>query len=292
MNILIVGANSLLGRNLVELLSKEHKIYATVRDCSSLKFQKNDNVSVIEMDLTDFSAEILPDKIDAVYYLAQSNRFREFPEGSLDMLSVNVVAPNIIAKWATESGVKSFVYASSGGVYTNPNKPVKEFFEIDANNKLGYYLNTKLSAEMLLKNYADIFDTFVILRPFFMYGPSQNRSMLIPRLVDNIKQGEAIQLHNKKGIHINPIYIDDAAMAVANITQLQGEYIVNIAGSEVVSLKEMSEIIGDIIEKKPIFKYVEGKNNDLVADIDVMESILWIPKIDLKDGIQLLVDSL
>lgn len=286
MNILIVGGNSLLGRNLVKILSKEHKVYATVRDKRDLKFELNNNIIVVEIDLSQIKLSELPKKIDAIYYIAQSNKFREFPSGVDDMLAVNVVAPNILAKWAVDKGVKKYIYASSGGVYTNPDKPLKEFFDINANKKLGFYLNSKLSAEMLLRNFASFFETFVIIRPFFMYGKGQNESMLIPRLINNIKKGNKIILNGKKGIKINPIYITDAAKAVAKILDIEGEHIINIAGKEIVTLKELCVIIGKELDKEPIFETNNVPQDDLIADISMMKQKLSVPLIDILTGIK------
>jgi UDP-glucose 4-epimerase len=292
MNILITGANGLLGRYLVEFLSTQHKIFAIVRKKEKINFQLNNNIFVIEMDLTFVNINLLPNNIDIVYYLAQSNRFREFPDGVDDMLAINVVAPNIFAKWAVKNHVKKFVYASSGGVYTNPNKPVKEFFNINANKKLGFYLNSKLSAEMLLKNYANFFETFVIIRPFFMYGVGQNETMLIPRLISNIKNKKKITLNSKSGIKINPIYITDATKAVANILSLIGEYIINIAGNEIISLKELCIKIGKQVGKEPIFEIHNIDQNNLIADIEIMKKKLVEPEINLESGINKMVKTI
>lgn len=292
MNILVTGANGLLGRYLVELLSNYHKVFAIVKDKEKLNFELNDNISAIEIDLSLIDTKLFPKNIDVVYYLAQSNRFREFPDGVDDMLSVNVVAPNILAKWAVKTGVKKFIYASSGGVYTNPNKPVKEFFDINANEKLGFYLNGKLSAEMLLKNYASLFETFAIIRPFFMYGVGQNETMLIPRLISSVQNEKEITLNGENGIKINPIYVTDASQAVANILDLTGEYIINIAGDEVVSLRELCIKIGQAVDKEPIFKINDVSQNDLVADIETMRKELIEPKVNLKIGIEKMVKEI
>ena len=292
MNILVTGANGLLGRYLVELLSNYHKVFAIVKDKKKLNFEMNENISILEIDLSKIDFQTLPQNIDVVYYLAQSNRFREFPDGIDDMLVINVVAPNILAKWAVKSGVKKFIYASSGGVYTNTNKPVKEFFDINANEKLGFYLNSKLSAEMLLKNYASLFETFAIIRPFFMYGVGQNETMLIPRLIANVQNGQEITLNGENGIKINPIYVTDAANAVAKILELQGEFIINIAGKEAVSLKELCLIMGNILRINPIFKINDLVQSDLVADIEIMKEKLLEPTIDLKVGIEKMVVEL
>lgn len=292
MNILVTGANGLLGRYLVELLSNYHKVFAIVKDKEKLNFELNDNISAIEIDLSLIDTKLFPKNIDVVYYLAQSNRFREFPEGVDDMLSINVVAPNILAKWAVKTGVKKFIYASSGGVYTNPNKPVKEFFDINANEKLGFYLNSKLSAEMLLKNYASLFETFAIIRPFFMYGVGQNETMLIPRLISSVQNEKEITLNGENGIKINPIYVTDASQAVANILDLTGEYIINVAGEEVVSLRELCIKIGQAVDKEPIFKINDVSQNDLVADIEMMRKELIEPKVNLKIGIEKMVKEI
>ncbi len=116
MNILILGANGFLGRNLVNLLSENHKVYALVRNSKNCYFRLNHNVSVIEHNLSDLTLPKLPDDIDVIFYLAQSRRFREFPDGVDDMMAVNIYAPVSLAKWAISNKVKTFAYASSGGV--------------------------------------------------------------------------------------------------------------------------------------------------------------------------------
>ena len=284
MHILVAGANGLLGKSLVKALSVNNKVYALVKSTYTTKF--NDKVNVIESDLAYFDVNILPKNIDVVYYLAQSNRFREFPEGVDDMFQVNIHAPLKIVEWAMKNNVKKFVYASTGGVYTNPNKPVSEFFDINANKKQGFYPDSKLSAEILLKNYAGFFETFVIIRPFFMYGEGQNATMLIPRLINSVKNKLEITLNGKEGIKINPIYIDDAVNSVMKILEIKGEHIINIAGEDIVSLKELVMKIAKILNKEPDFKYNDTIQNNLIADISMMKELLVSPKISLQKGLE------
>lgn len=289
MNILIVGANGLLGRYLVGLFSKEHKVHAVVRNKNKLNFELNENISIVEIDLTTIDLEAIPKDIEAIYYLAQSNKFRDFPDGSDDVLSVNITAPNILAKWAVNNGVKKFIYASSGGVYSGFSELAKEDSSINANEKLGFYPNSKLSAEMLLKNYEDLFNTFVLARPFFIYGVGQNNTMLIPRLISSIQNDKEVTLNGQVGIKINPIYVTDAAYAFKHMLDLEGNHIINIAGDEVVSLKELCLLIGKIISKEPYFKINKSLSNDLIADIMMMKEQLIKPRINLKKGIERMV---
>ena len=291
MNIMIIGANGLLGRYLVDILKYSTNLFAVVKNKNKIKFEDN-KVNVVEIDLANFNVDILPKSIDVIFYLAQSNRFREFPDGSNDMLNINICAPNKIIQWAVKNGVKKFIYASSGGVYSNQPYPAKEFFQIDANQKLGFYLNSKLAAEMLLKNFAPFFETFVILRPFFMYGVGQTKTMLIPRLINNIINGEKILLGGVDGIKINPIYIQDAARIIAKTIDLNGEYIFNIAGAEIVSIRQLSETIGEVVGRKPIFYQNSVNGNDLIGDISNMVEKLDKPIIKILDGVNKMVKAL
>ena len=284
-NILITGANGLLGRYLVEVLSQKYNVFAVVRNKKKLQFKLNKNISVLQMDLSKINLNILPSKIFAIYYLAQSNQYKKFPKGVNDMISINVHAPIILAKWAMENKVKKFIYASSGGVYGGSKYPLKEVSQVHPNENLGFYLNSKISAEILLKNYLNKFMSTIIIRPFFMYGLGQKKDRLFPQLISNIKNNKEIRIDGKNGINLNPIYVTDAANALANILDIKNIFIINIAGDQTLTLRELSLMIGDQLGKKPIIKNNKHFKNGLVADIKLMRKKLFIPKVDLKTGI-------
>jgi nucleoside-diphosphate-sugar epimerase len=86
--VLITGANGLLGRNLCSQLCRSWDVYAIVR-AKPKGFLKS--INYIPLDLSrDFSYNDLPNGIDCVLHLAQSNKFKDFPEGADDVFSINV----------------------------------------------------------------------------------------------------------------------------------------------------------------------------------------------------------
>ncbi len=286
MRIIIFGANGLLGRNLVEHFSKSHYVYATVQDKKNIKFSLNENISIIEVNLTCLNLEILPVDIDAVLYLAQSKKYRDFPSGSEDMVQLNIFTPIQIANWALKNKVKKFLYASSGGIYTEKHIPYDETSQIDVYQKKSFYLNTKLSGEILLRNYTDFFESFLIIRPFFIYGSNQDENMLIPRLIKNIYDGKEIILYGEDGIKINPIYVLDAVAAISNMMNFDGILTINVAGEEIVSIKELCLLIGKLIGKEPVFKVVNEKQKDIVGDITLLKKLIYQPQINMETGIK------
>ena len=290
-NILITGANGLLGRYLVEVLSQKYNVFAIVRHKNKLQFKLNKNISVLQMDLSKINLNILPSKIYAIYYLAQSNQYKKFPKGVNDMISINVHAPIILAKWAMENKVKKFIYASSGGVYGGSKYPLKEFFDIRPDKNLGFYLNSKISAEILLKNYLNKFMSTIIIRPFFVYGLGQKKDRLFPQLISNIKNNKKITIDGKNGIKLNPIYVTDAAKALANILKIKNIFTINIAGDQTLTLRELLFMIGDQLGKKPVINNNKHFKNGLVADNKIMRKKLIIPKVDLKTGINKMLNK-
>jgi nucleoside-diphosphate-sugar epimerase len=275
--VLVTGANGLLGRNLCQrLASNGASLVAVVRSLShsigSLTYP------LIEVDFTTaWSEDNLPQSIDVVIHLAQSPFFRDFPDRALDVFRVNVESTARLLDYAKRVDAKHFIYASSGGVYGTGTQPFKENAPIVPPGLLGYYLGSKASGEVLVQSYMSIFQVTVI-RPFFMYGPGQNRSMLIPRLFDSVANGYPVSLQGADGILINPVHVDDASAAVAAALKIDESATFNIGGPEVLSIREICEGMGRHLGIKPEFKSLSGLATDLIADISAMSLSLIPPK--------------
>ena len=114
MRVLVTGANGFVGRRLLETHSGGHELVALART----RGPELPGVEWIEHDLVEPLADArLPDRIDAVIHLAQSRRYREFPEGARDVFEVNTRSTFELLEYARRAGARSFVFASTGGVY-------------------------------------------------------------------------------------------------------------------------------------------------------------------------------
>lgn len=271
---MITGANGLLGRSVLHALAKEAYVFALVR---SKPERHHENVEYLIADLEfDLDTSLLPRKIDTILHFAQSSKFRDFPDSALDVFNVNIASTERLLDFAKEVGAKQFIYASSGGVYGNGSQAFKENAAIVPAGQLGYYLGSKACGEILVQSYASVFQVTVI-RPFFMYGPGQNRSMLIPRLMDSVASGKPISLQGSEGIRINPVHVEDASAAVVAALNTKESATYNIAGPDVLSIRQIAEAMGEHRSKAPIFQQAEGEPKDLIADISAMQSRLHQP---------------
>ena len=223
-----------------------------------------------------------PSQVDVIFHLAQSEKFRDFPNGALDVFQLNINATAKFLDYAKSNNVQSFIYASSGGIYGNGNEPFVENTPIVPFGELGYYLGSKACGEILVQSYANIFQVNVV-RPFFLYGPSQKRDMLIPRLFDNITKGNLIQLGGKDGIKINPLHVKDAVKVLIALLSRSDSQTYNMAGPDVLSIREICEIFSNYIGKMPNFQQLDNSAKDLIADISLISNILHKPEIKLTE---------
>jgi nucleoside-diphosphate-sugar epimerase len=118
-----------------------------------------------------------------------------------------------------------------------------------------------------------------------MYGIGQRRSMLIPRLVDNVRAGRPITLQKGQGICIKPVHVSDAVAMLQACTTLQGSRTINVAGPEKLSLRRIAEIIGMQVGLQPVFEIVSGEPADLVGSNELMSSILGRPLSRFEDRV-------
>lgn len=282
MNIIISGANGLLGTHSIAQLVARHQVHAIVHTAPEAPMA---GVTYHVLDLSQaWSAQTLPVSVDAVIHLAQSSRFREFPDQALDVFGVNVASTARLLDYARTAGAQHFVLASSGGVYGAGNEAFKENAQIPHHGQLGYYLGSKLCGEVLAQNYSSLMNV-TVLRFFFMYGRGQKRSMLVPRLIDNIMSGQPITLQGPDGIKINPIHVSDAVAALEHCLALEGSHTFNVAGAEVLSLRDIAGIIGKAVGRDPIFNIENMESRNLIANIDALSESLIAPKISFAQGI-------
>lgn len=283
--IVLTGASGLIGFHLVEKLSQQYQIYPVSR-------RPLDDQLRITYDFTaPWDDSLFPPKIDAVIHLAQSENFRHFPERSQEIFEVNALSTMHLLNYAHKAGAKTFILASSGGVYVRRDEEFLDDQEIIHRGNLGFYFGTKLCSEILAENYTS-FMNVIIMRFFFAYGPGQKKNMLIPRLVQQVKDGLPIILQGDDGIKLNPLYISDATAAIGKALKVKGSYKINMAGPEVLSMRRIGEIIGHILGKDCKFEMQPDANaRNLIGDTRKMSKLLVKPIVHFEDGVTRYINS-
>ena len=278
MKILVTGAAGFIGRSVLDRLEPEHEIHAVVRHAPDTSREW------IVQDLArPLDRARLPKRVDAVIHLAQSRRYREFPEGAEDIHAVNVDSTFHLLEYARAVGAQRFVLASTGGIY---GYSYEALVESSPANPLNFYLTSKYLAESLVANYRAFFHT-ALFRFFFVYGPNQV-GMLVPSLLEKVRKGDQITIAGKPGQRINPIFVDDAVGVFAPVLNLNRSDVFNVAGDEIVSVRELVGVIEEATGEAAHVRHIEPEyDGDLVGDNTRMKELLGVyPRTSLLDGIR------
>jgi len=278
MRILLTGASGLLGSHLVPLLASEHEIFSLGRTPIS----GTEHLPSVDLSM-NWTSDLLPTKMDTVIHLAQSSRYRDFPDGAEDVFQVNLSSTGKLLEYARRSGATRFIAASTGGIYRPGIAPLSEDSEILGPSELGYYYSTKLASEMLAATYRPFMDIH-ILRIFFMYGLGQRQEMFLPSLISKVRNQQAVFLNGNEGIRVNPVRAADVARSLIKLIEEGGPETINVAGPYVASIKEIATHIGARVAERPRFEIIESRP-DIVADTECFDALLDQPAVEVIRGL-------
>jgi len=279
-DILVTGATGLLGSALIPELAAAHDVVAVARRPPT----QPGGVRWVTHDLGQPTLPgDLPSHIDVVIHLAQSREFRDFPAQAVDIFAVNVTSTVLLADWARRAGARQFMLASTGSVYQPSSLPHREDEAVDAASPLSFYAASKLAAESLARTY-DPHLIVTVFRPFFIYGRGQDPAMLIPRLVDSVRSHRPVLLDGQDGMRFNPIHVSDAVRAVAAALALGESCVLNLAGPQVLSLRQAVDLLAASLEREPVFETRPAVTpTDCIGDTSIMVARLGPPTRELVD---------
>lgn len=279
--IVITGATSFLGRNVINELSKAgYIIYAFCRiDSPSLDLLKNiKNVHIIYGTLSTMITT-LPSQItdaDAFIHFAWDGSGRQ-GRANEDVQRKNVIYAIEAIKLAQKLGCSKFIFPGSQAEYGMRNDMMRES---DICHPISEYGKAKLAFQEKAKKEINLNDISLLhLRIFSVYGFGDRSGTLVDSCIDTFNTGNCIELSSCKQFW-NYLYIDDFSKIIRILIENKvptGIY--NIASNDTRVLKDFVNEIWESSNKTG--KFVLGKDNynpegvpSLQPDISSMMDIL------------------
>ena len=240
--------------------------------------------------VTPTVTSILPAGVRTVIVTAQSrDSDAALPTADLVFVNVDLVA-RVLAE-AAERGVRRVAVFSTGSVYATGPETLHEDGPLRLEDPTPY-VASKLAAELLARCWRGAFERLVLLRPFALYGRGLAPKRLLARLPAMIRDGVTIALHGGRGLITNPIHVEDAArFTLQALEQGRGLDVFNLAGAEVLDLRQMATAMAAHVGRAPVFADSSAPATRLVADTARMRAAGFRHRILFADGCASLVAS-
>ena len=300
--VLVTGGAGFIGSNLVDrLVEAGHKVVVldnfVTGSLSNLKKYKK-KIKIIKIDIFKADEKVLQKyfvKVDWVVHLAALADIVPSITNPKDYFNTNVVGTFKILEAARKSKVKKFIYAASASCYGIPNNfPTSEKDKIDKHYP---YALTKNLGEELALHWAKVYKMpNVSLRFFNVYGPRSRTSgaygavfgVFLAQKISN-KPLTVVGDGNQTRDFVHVYDLVDAIILALNKKNISG-HIYNVGGGKEVKINTIAKLIGGKIiniPKRP------GEPDRSLADITkIKKSLKWKPKIDIKEGVEMLLKQI
>lgn len=304
MDILITGGAGFIGSHLAKKLLLHHHQITIVDNLHHYYSpeQKREHLNEInklgipfrffEVDLFDENGckKVLEENsFDVVVHLAALPGVPFSIEQPHQYVDYDIKVTINLLKYAGETKVKHFVFASSSSVYGNQTGV--SLSEDMANGQVASpYAAAKYGAESFCHAYQSLYGfQLSILRFFTVYGPWGRPDMAIPKFIKKLMSGESIDIYGSRSAR-DYTYIDDIIDGIERtILYSKGNETYNIGHGEPISMETLLEHLSGSFPDMKINR-LPSRQGDVEmtwSNVEKAEQMLgYKPFVNIEEGLK------
>lgn len=299
--VLVTGAGGFIGSHLAEkLVELGAEVRAMVHYNALGRWGWLDgsaaakSMKVIAGDITDrdMVASAVRDR-EFVFHLAAVIAIPYSYHAPQTYVRTNVEGTLNVLQSAREAGVTRIIHTSTSEVYGTARRvPIDEEHPLQGQSP---YSASKIAADKMAEAFHCSFDLPVVtVRPFNTFGPRQSARAVIPTIISQCLQGQAVKLGNLHPTRdLNFVSDTVAGFLCAAIAPKAVGGTFNLGSGREIQIGELAKLIGQLA-KKPVEIVTESERERpagsevarLLADNTKAQKILgWAPTVSLEDGL-------
>jgi len=264
MKILITGSSGFVGKHLVSLLSKNHKI---------IQFDLINGLNILNEGTLMSKMKNVDTVINLAAYISASESW----EKPREYFENNSIGTLCVVRCAINAKVKNFIHFSSAAVKARPLTP--------------YALSKKMS-EQILELYKDKIN-IILVRPENIYGNGQKASYgyVIHSFIKAVQNNQAIKIFGDGKQIRDFIFVEDVVRVIEKIINKNiYNKTINLGNGKGINILDLARLISKLFGKKLRIEYLEKRvePRKSIANIATLKNIGIDTKkfINLRSGIR------
>ncbi len=298
--VLVTGGAGFIASHVVDLLIGKGLHVSVVDNLSSGKRENLNNAAAFyesdirDSDMVKIIGDVNPDVV--IHHAAQISVRVSVNDPGYDA-SINILGSLNLLEASVKSGVKKFIFASTGGaIYGEQDYfPADELHPV---RPISPYGIAKLSVEKYLFYYKEVYGLdYVALRYSNVYGPRQDphgEAGVVAIFSQKMLANEQAVINGDGKQTRDFVYVKD--IAEANLSALKGNVSgeINIATGLETTVNELFRVTNNIVGRE--IEEVHGpsmKGEQLRSVLNwslAKKTLNWEPRINLEDGLRETVD--
>jgi UDP-glucose 4-epimerase len=294
MKILVTGGAGFIGSHLVDALIQRGHQVIVVDNLSTGRLENvNAAAAFCEASICDPELERIleKEKPEIVSHQAAQTVIQKSNEDPVFDAQQNIVGSLNLVQQCLRSGVKKIVYASSAGIYGEPEyRPVDESHPV---TPISYYGISKHTVEHYLSlSYLQNSLSYAVLRYSNVYGPRQNpkgEAGVVAIFARQMLQGERPTIFGKGDKTRDYVYVAD--VVTANILAMEkginGVY--NIGTGVETSDQQVFDLLAALMGYKGNPQYAPVRKGEIyricLDSGKAQKEIGWQPQFALREGL-------
>jgi UDP-glucose 4-epimerase len=292
--ILVLGSGY-LGSEIISQFSHDNEV--TVVDHGknfNIILQKCHNVNFIQSDILDFESYRNHIENSVIFYCVDNGGVVESIKNPQKYEKINIANFSKLITFLNDFTCKFYLFSTSY-VYSG-DTIASELDSLEPTTLYGELRKTQ--EEFLVKSKINY--TILRLSNVYGYGTFQKIGNLgaIEKFMINALSGKSILLYGKGDQKIDYLHISDLMILLHKLIKINKKNLIfNVCTEKALELSEIANLIKKIIgnqydvtvEKVPS---MDIPNSPSMSIKKIKDTLNWIPKIDIKSGISLLLKTL
>jgi UDP-glucose 4-epimerase len=299
--ILVTGGAGFIGSHVVDRYCRAgHEVVVLDNFVTGDRRNLNPKARLAELDIRDrkgIEQLLARERFEVINHHAAQMDVRKSTEDPLYDAEVNILGSINLIMSAAASGVKKFIYISTGGaVYGEPKRlPVEEDDPVNPECQYGI---SKHTVEHYLYLYRLLYGlNYVVLRYPNVYGPRQNphgEAGVVAIFAGLMLDGKTPTIFGNGKQLRDYVFVGDVAAANAAALDRGDGEIINLGSERGTSVLELCERIQKLTDFRGEPQFAPARPGEIfqvyLSGKKAMQALGWSPAVSLDNGLEQTVD--